>query len=81
MIARLTASPAQLRWYVQSALNGFDDLASRDAIENAKHDLRSLLAYLDALDRADNPVLEFPVEAVETGVNLEVLIGQPQSTD
>jgi len=69
MIVRIAASPEQIRWYAQSALNGFDDLSPVDAIENAKHDLRSLLAYLDALDRADDPVLEFAVGRLENGGN------------
>jgi len=37
---------ADARYYAMSALNGFDDLADADAIENAKHDLRTLLRKL-----------------------------------
>ncbi len=74
MIARLQVHPDQVRWYAQSALNGFETLESEDAIENAKADLRSLLAYLCALDRADNPVLVFDVAAIEPGIGLEVRV-------
>ncbi len=72
MIATLSVSPSQIRWFAQSALNGFDDLSRDDAVENAKHDLRSLLAYLDALDGANDPVLELGVKSIEPGVRLEV---------
>lgn len=40
------AIAADARHYAMSALNGFDDLADADAIENAKHDLRTLLRKL-----------------------------------
>jgi len=53
VIARLIPDTSQLRFYAQSALNGFDTLDPEDAAENAKADLRSLLAYIGALDGAD----------------------------
>jgi hypothetical protein len=49
-IARLIADPSQIRFYVQSALNGFEDLDQDDAIENCRADLESLLSYLAQLD-------------------------------
>ena len=53
MIGKMTPHPDQIRWYAKSALNGFETLEPADAIENARFDLRSLLAYLD---RADDTV-------------------------
>lgn len=50
MIARLTISADQIRWWAQSGLNGFDTLSHDLAVENAKADLTAILAYLDALD-------------------------------
>lgn len=79
MIAKISASPSQVRWFANSALSGFDDLSLEDAVENAKHDLRALLAYLDALDAADDPVLELLGKPVEPGVRLEVRIRDGQS--
>lgn len=78
MIGRLCPHSDQIRWYAQSALNGFDDLTPDDAIENAKHDLRSLLAYLD---RADDTVRVFLVETVESEIRNETVIDEGQSAN
>lgn len=72
MIVGIIPSPAQVRWYAQSALNGFGTLDREDAIENAQHELRALLAYLDALDAADDPVLVLSAAEINPGVGLEV---------
>lgn len=79
MIAKLSVHPDQIRWYAQSALNGFDTLDKDDAIEHAKSDLRAILAYLAALDRADDPLLVAGVETIKPGVGLEVRPGDSQT--
>ncbi len=76
MIVKLAIHPDQIRWYVQSALNGFDTLDKDDAIENACHDLRSILTYLDALDAADKAVAVAGVEGIKPSVRLELRVGQ-----
>jgi hypothetical protein len=78
MIARMSPHIDQIRWYVRSALNGFDTLDHEDAIENAKGDLTSLLAYLD---RADKAVRVLPVEVVEPRVGCESVTRQHDRSD
>lgn len=79
MIVKLAAHPDQIRWYVQSALSGFATLDSEDAIENACHDLRAILTYLDALDAADEAVAIAGVEGIKSRVRLELRVGQNES--
>lgn len=74
VIAKLTIHPDQVRWYVQSALSGFDTLDHGDAVENALHDLRRLLQYLDALDAANEAVLVAGVAGIEPGIRLELRV-------
>jgi 2-keto-3-deoxy-L-rhamnonate aldolase RhmA len=76
MIAKLSMHPDQIRWCVQSAMNGFDTLDGADAIEHALCEQRSILQYLDALDAADKAVLVRGTEGIEVGVRLEVRVGQ-----
>ena len=52
MIVKLVAHPDQIRWWVDSALTGFDTLDTETAVANAKSDLRSLLSYLDRTNDA-----------------------------
>ena len=78
MIARMSPHIDQIRWYVRSALNGFDTLDHEDAVGNAKSDLTSLLAYLD---RADKAVRVLLVEAVESRVGCEPVIRQHDRSD
>ena len=63
MMVALAPHPAQIRYWAQSALNGFETLDRWDAVENARDDLRSILAYLAALDRAD---YASPVSGIRT---------------
>ncbi len=72
MIARMIPHPDQIRWYAQSALTAFDTLDSDTAIETAKADLLSLLAYLD---RADDPSVVLGIGAVEARVRNELVVG------
>jgi len=81
MIAKLTAHPDQVRWYASSALMGFDTLEGQAAVEHAKHDLRAIIAYLDALDAADDAVLVSGVKTIEPGVRLKVIAGDSKGSD
>lgn len=76
MIAKLTAHPDQIRWYVQEALNGFDDLDREDAIEGALQSLRRIIEYLDALDAANEAVLVTGLRGVKPGVRFEAAVRQ-----
>ena len=78
MIGKMTPHPDQIRWYAKSALNGFETLEPEDAIENARFDLRSLLAYLD---RADDTVRILLVEPIESRIDGERLIGHSETGD
>jgi hypothetical protein len=77
----LAPHPAQVRYWAQSALNGFETLDHWDAVENARDDLRSILSYLEALDRADYAVPIFGIETVKTGVGLELVAGNCGAAD
>lgn len=81
MLVRLLPSSDQVRWYAQTALNGFDTLDLIDAVENAKNDLQAILAYLDALDRANDAVLVPGIKSIESGVRLELAIGKLDQPD
>lgn len=74
MIAKLSAHPDQIRWYVESAINGFDTLEAADAIENAKADLLGLLEYIAYLEGADNTVPVLRVGSAETWIGRESLV-------
>jgi hypothetical protein len=76
MIAKLTAHPDQIRWYVQEALNGFEDLEREDAVEGALHSLRRILEYLDALDAANEAVLVTGIRGIKPGVRFEAAVRQ-----
>jgi hypothetical protein len=72
MIVRMTAHPDQIRWWAQSALNGFDTLDTESAIANAKCDL---IALLDYLDRTDDATRILGVAPVKSGVGNEFDFG------
>lgn len=74
MQAKLSPHPDQIRWYVQSAISGFDTLSTEDAIENAKHDLHRILEYLDAMDAADKAILIAGIAGIKPGVRLEAFV-------
>lgn len=75
MIVRLHPDPSQLRYLAQSALNGFTTLDPEDAAEHAKADLRSLLAYLNVLERA-NAVPVSRIGEIEARIGSESSLGQ-----
>lgn len=65
MLVKLQPDPDQIRWYCQSALNGFEDLEAETAIENAKGALSRLMAYLDHTQKS----IAVPgVESIESWV-------------
>jgi hypothetical protein len=76
MMVALAPHPAQIQYWAQSALSGFETLSNVDAVENAKADLRSMLAYLDALNGADYAVPVFGIETVKARVGLKLVAGQ-----
>lgn len=78
MLVRLSPHPDQLRWYLQSALNGFDTLDFPQAVEHAKADIAAFLAYLD---RTDNAVLVTGIKPVEPGVWYEFDLGKGDVSD
>lgn len=53
MIARLVPDTSQIRFWAQSALNGFETLEPDDALENARADLHALLDYINGLEGAE----------------------------
>lgn len=84
MIVALNAHPDQLRYYAESALSGFETLDLPDAVENAKGELRSLLAYLAALDATNYSVPVFGVETIKARIGLKLVSGEagvPDLTD
>ena len=81
MIVALAPHPAQIRYWAQSALNGFETLEHWDAVENARDDLRSILAYIAALDGADYAIPIFGIETVKAGVGLKLVSGDPSVSD
>lgn len=78
MLVRLAAHPDQIRWWAESTLNGFDTLDAETAIENAKADMRSLLAYLD---RTNDAVSVLGVVPVEPAVRDELDVSDVKTAD
>jgi hypothetical protein len=69
MLVSVHASPNQLRWWLQSAINGFDDLDPREAIANARAELAAALEYLDRLDATEDAVAVFGVVPIEARID------------
>jgi hypothetical protein len=74
MIVKLVPHPDQIRWWVQSALYGFDTLDRETAVENAKADLTALLSYLD---RTDDATRILGIAPVKSGIGDEGDLGKP----
>lgn len=81
MIAKIAIHPDQIRWYVQSALSGFETLGPEDAVDNALHDLRRILAYLDSLDAANEAVLVAGLAGIKAGIRLELCVRDGDGSD
>ena len=79
MIAAIPPHPEQVRYYAQSALNGFDTLDHNQAVQNAKDELTGLLAYLGRF--ADYSVPIFGKSQIEPYIRFEGQISNPQIDD
>jgi hypothetical protein len=77
MLVSMHASPSQLRWWIRSALNGFEDLDPASAISNARADLLAALEYLDVLDGAEDAVAVFGVCPIEARIDRKGRLGKP----
>ncbi len=73
MIVSLTPSASQVRWYVKQAINGFETLDRETAISEAVASLESLLAYLTAIDRANDAIPVFLIKRGKAGIGCEVI--------
>ncbi len=60
----------QIRYYVNSALNAFTLLPTKEAIESNTDDLRALLKYLESLDDAANIVVA-SISRIKGGIRIE----------
>lgn len=78
MIVILMSDPDQIRWWVQSALNGFDTLEQDTASANAKAELSALLAYLD---RTEDATRVFGVVPIKPGVRDEAGLSDGKGPD
>lgn len=74
MLVTIIPSIRQIRKYAESALNGFEDLSTGNAIENARCELQSLLTYLDRLQETDDSVCEPFISGIKSRVKVELLI-------
>jgi len=72
-IAKVVVDESQIRFHIQSALNGFETLSHcpADAIECAKCELEKLLSYLDGLNTGNYTIPVFFVEGAEPNVIFE----------
>ena len=79
MIAMVAPHPDQIRYFAESALNGFSTLTPATAIANAKDDLSGLLLYLEQLENHAVPILG--KVRVEPWIALEVVASEPERDD
>ena len=74
MLVTIIPSIRQIKRYAESALNGFEDLSTDNAIENARGELQNLLTYLDRLQDTDDAVCESFISGIESRVKVELCI-------
>ena len=74
MLVTIIPSTRQIKRYAESALNGFEDLSTENAIANAIGELQNLLLYLDRLDNTDDAVCESFITGIESRVKVELFI-------
>ena len=77
MLVTIIPNTKQIKRFAESALNGFEDLSNDNAVENARCELQSLLSYLNGLQNADDAVCESFISRVESGVELEFCVANP----
>jgi hypothetical protein len=56
MLVTIIPSIQQMERHAQSALNGFEDLSRKNAIDYAKCEFENLLTYLNRLQNTDDAV-------------------------
>lgn len=78
MQASLIPSVSQIRWHVESALNGFETLNLETAASEAQSELRALLRYLDALDNTNDVVVVLISSGVKPIIELKGFIGDSE---
>lgn len=81
MLVTVIPSIQQIKRYAASALNGFEDLSTDNAIENARCELQSLLTYLERLQDTEDAVCESFVSGIESRVKLEFRVRDFDSLD
>jgi len=77
----LTPSVSQIRWYIESALNGFETLSLETAASEAQSELRALLRYLDALDSTNDAVAVLISGGVKPIIKLEGCVSDSEGRD
>ena len=68
----------RLRWFAESALNGFETLDLKTAVWLAQCELRDILRFLD---RADNAVTKTLVHPIDSGVAVDLGAGNSNISD
>jgi hypothetical protein len=81
MLVGLCPSIEQLRYYVRSALCGFEDLDVDTAIENARSELSALLAYLDVLATTNDAIPVFGLSVINGSARIVPIGSQAQIND
>ena len=74
MIIKLAINISQIKYFVESALSGFDTLAIEDAIETAKCNLEDLLNYLKRFDERDNTISILFTNNSKSGIVIESIV-------
>jgi hypothetical protein len=81
MIAKISVSTEQIRWYAQAALNVYETLDVETAAEVAQSKLRALILYLEAFDNTDNAIAVNIKSGVKPIIVLENVIGNSEGRD
>lgn len=81
MIAKISVSTEQVKWYAKAALNGFETLALETAAECAQSNLRALVLYLEAFDNTNDAVPVDVVGGVKPIIVLENVVGNSECRD
>ena len=79
MIASVAPSVPQIKYYAQSALNGFGTLGLPVAVECVKCKLSDLLRYVGAFDNANNTVSVLWSGGVESRIVVESLVSKSET--
>lgn len=74
MLVTIIPNVKQIKRYAESALNGFEDLSTENAMENARGELQNLLTYLDRLQDTDDSVCESFISGIEGRIKVELCV-------